>query len=39
MEWKNIYDRDEDAATNKNLNAPNCDLGQICIKEIISIKE
>jgi type IV pilus assembly protein PilA len=32
MEWKNVYDRDEDAATNKNLNAPNCDLGQICIK-------
>ena len=32
MEWKNVYDRDEDAATNKNLNAPNCDLGQICVK-------
>ena len=32
MEWKNVYDREEDAATNKNLNAPNCDLGQICIK-------
>ena len=32
MEWKNIYDRNEDAATNKNLNAPNCDLGQICVK-------
>ena len=32
MEWKNVYDRDEDAATNKNLNAPNCNLGQICVK-------
>ena len=32
MEWKNVYDRDEEAATNKNLNAPNCDLGQICVK-------
>ena len=32
MDWKNVYDREEDAATNKNLNAPNCDLGQICIK-------
>ena len=32
MDWKNVYDRGEDAATNKNLNAPNCDLGQICVK-------
>ena len=32
MEWKNVYDRDEEAATNKNLNAPNCNLGQICVK-------
>tara|TARA_B100001057_G_scaffold151707_1_gene151682 strand:- start:1142 stop:1630 length:489 start_codon:yes stop_codon:yes gene_type:complete len=32
MEWKNVYDRKEDAATNKNLNAPKCDLGQICVK-------
>ena len=32
MEWKNVYDRDEDAATKKNLNNPNCDLGQICVK-------
>ena len=29
MEWKNVYDRDEDAAKNKNLNATNCELGQI----------
>ncbi len=32
MEWKNVYDRNEDAATNKKLNNPNCDLGQICVK-------
>ena len=32
MDWKNVYDRNEEAATNKNLNAPNCDLGQICVK-------
>ena len=32
MEWKNVYDRNEDAATNKKLNSPNCDLGQICVK-------
>ena len=32
MKFKNIYNRDEDAATNKGLNSRFCDIGGICLK-------
>ena len=32
MQLKNIYNKDEEAATNKGLNATTCDLGRICLK-------
>ena len=32
MKFKNIYNKDEDAATNKGLNSRFCDIGGICLK-------
>ena len=32
MRFKNIYNKDDDAATNKGLNSRFCDIGGICLK-------
>ena len=32
MQLKNIYNKDEEAARNRGINATTCDLGRICLK-------